>query len=203
MVENEVKFKVKNAKKTRNLLIKLGAKPHPNIRETDYSFDTPDGFLSRQGKLLRLRKIQKEAILTFKGPRIASRFKKREEINIKLDNFKSAKNFFCQIGFVEYFNKEKIRQSFRYGNIEITFDKLPFIGYYLEIEGRDSDILKLIKKLDFNLSEAISESYNQLFQLFSIVNQDKIKCFKERLEFSFKSEREFRRRFITKTKIKK
>jgi len=199
MVENEVKFKVKDIKKMRSLLIKLGAKPYPKTKETDYSFDTPDGFLSRQGKLLRLRKIQRQAVLTFKGPRVAARFKKREEINIKLDNFKSAKNFLCQIGFVECFNKEKIRQSFRYGNIEITFDKLPFIGYYLEIEGKDSDILKLIKKLNFNLSEAINESYNQLFQLFCIVNQDKIKCFKRRLEFSFRSEREFKKIF-TKTK---
>lgn len=195
-MENEIKFKVKEVKGILNALISLGAKVYPREREVDYSFDTLGGFLFRQGKLLRLRKIEKEAILTFKGPIIASRFKKRKEINIKLNDFKSAFSFLEQVGFIGYFNKEKIRQKFTYKKIEIFLDKLPFIGYYLEIEGGEKAILNLMKRLDLDMKDAIKMSYNQLFNLFCIINQGKIKQSKKRLKFSFECEKEFKDKHI-------
>lgn len=193
-MENEVKFKVKEVKKILDLLANLGAKRHPKEQETDYSFDTPDGFLSRQGKLLRLRKIRNKALLTFKGRVIVSRFKKREEMNIELNDFSAIWKLLHQIGFIGSFSKEKVRQGFRCRNMDVFLDKLPFIGYYLEIEGKDRNIIDLAKKLGFlHVNEAIKESYNQLFNLFCIVNQDKIKHAKKKIEFSFKCEKEFRK----------
>ncbi len=193
MIEIEIKFKVEDPIKICNLLVRCGAKQYPKEREVDFSFDTYDRLLSRQAKLLRLRKTDKETLLTFKGPIIASRFKKREEINIRLDDFKRTQDLLNQIGFVGSFTKEKIRQRFSLKDTEVYLDRLPFIGYYLEIEGRDKNILNLSKRLKLDMTEAIKESYNQLFNLFCIINQEKIKKFKKKLEFSFKCEREFKR----------
>lgn len=194
-MENEVKFKVKEIKRLKDLLISGRTKEYAKEKEVDYSFDTQDRYLVRHGKLLRLRKKGKEALLTFKGPMLISRFKKREELNIGLKDFKTAWHLLDCVGFEGCFNKEKIRQRFKYRGVELFLDRLPFIGYYLEIEGKDKDILKIVKILKFDIKQAIKESYNQLFNLFCIVNQNKIKQFKKRLEFSFKCEREFRQIF--------
>ncbi len=202
-MENEVKFKVKEVKKISDLLGKVGAKQYPKTIQVDYSFDTPDGLLSRQGKLLCLRKTQHNAVLTLKGPIVNSRFKKREEMNIELDDFKRTFSLLNQIGLIASFDKEKIRRGFKCKNTEVYLDKLPFIGYYLEIEGKDKDILSLIGQLGLDISGAIKESYSQLFNLFCIINQNKIKHFRKKLEFSFKCEREFKRYVSTKSKIRK
>ncbi|MBU0693935.1 MAG: class IV adenylate cyclase [Candidatus Omnitrophica bacterium] len=206
-MENEIKFKVTEVKRICSLLIKLGAKQCPKVSEIDYSFDTPDGQFSRGGKLLRLRKREKETVLTFKGPIISSRFKKRQEINIKLGDFKITSCLLEQIGFVGHFNKEKIRQVFKYKNLEICVDKLPFIGCYLEIEGGEKAIVAFMKKLDLDIKDAIKESYNQLFNLFCIINQGRPcipagrsacrrgrrgKQFGKKLEFSFRCEKKLR-----------
>ena len=194
-MENEVKFKVKEVKKISQRLVNIRAKQYPKARQIDYSFDTPDSFLSRQGKLLRLRKTEDAAVLTLKGPIIASRFKKRAETNIELDDFKTVFSLLRQIGFLGSFSKEKIRQRFSYKDIGAYLDKLPFIGYYLEIEGKDRDILNFIERLGLDRSEAIKESYAQLFNLFCIINQNKIRHFRKKLEFSFRCEREFKNIF--------
>lgn len=197
-VENEIKFKVGNVKEVRSDLLRLKPEEYIQIKEIDYSFDMQEGFLSHQGKLLRLRRIGKKTVLTFKGPRILSRFKKREEINISFSEFRSIWQLLHRVGFVGLFTKEKIRQRFRYKNVEVCLDRLPFIGYYLEIEGKDKDITRFMAYLDLNMRDAVKESYNQLFNLFCVINQEKIKRFEKILEFSFKCEGGFKKYFSGK-----
>jgi adenylate cyclase class 2 len=192
-MENEIKFKISNPKKLCSLLVSLGARKYPKLKEEDYSFDSQDGSLSRQGKLLRLRKIGNKALLTFKGPLMKAQFKKREEINIELNDFNVAKQLLYEIGFMGKFVKEKIRQKFAYEGLDISLDKVPFIGYYIEIEGKDRKILEFIKKIGLNRKDAIRESYEQLFSLFSIVNQNKIKHLSGKLECNFKCAKRFNR----------
>ena len=186
---------------------KYRIKQYPKFKEIDYYYDSKNNSFSSQGKLLRLRKIGKDAILTFKGPVIPSRFKKREEMNMELPgfggrNFKKISNLLNEIGYLKFFNKEKIRQKFKYKNILAFLDKLPFLGYYLEIEGGNKDIVNFVKLLGLDIEKAKKETYSQLFKLFCIFNHNKIKKFHKELEFSFKSEKEFNK-FLSKCKNKK
>lgn len=190
-METEIKFKIQNKKEIVLLLLRMGAKRCRKEREVDYLFDFPKDLLMRRGGILRLRKTVSGTLLTFKGPLLSSRFKKRDEINVNVGDFIKMKNVLERIGFVGVFSKEKIREKFTCNNLEIFLDKLPFIGYYLEIEGKPCDIVGFIQKTGLPMKEAIKESYNELFHSFCMVNQRKIKKNKKKIEFSFESQKWF------------
>ena len=52
--------------------------------ETNVLFDSLKHSLRKHGKLLRIRRVRGHGLLTFKGPSIESKHKKREEIELDL-----------------------------------------------------------------------------------------------------------------------
>jgi len=187
-IENEAKFAIHDPAAFRKMLRRQGARVYPAVKEADYFFDVPRKLLAKQDKLLRLRKSPGGAIVTYKGPMRQSRFKKREEINIRVADFRQAWDLFEHVGFKGRLLKEKVRQRFVWRKIPLFLDRLPFLGYYLEIEGSDARIVRTAKSLGLDIRRAITTNYNRLFNAFCAAHRKDFPgggC----PEFSFRSEK--------------
>lgn len=136
----------------------------PRHFELNVILDTDNGLLRSAGQLLRLREANGKAIVTFKGPSIPSRHKSREEVEIEVDNAPAAIHLFESLGYRIRFRYEKYRTEYqRLGDPGIvTLDETP-VGDYFEIEGPSSWIDSVARKLGFDESQYITESYGRLY----------------------------------------
>lgn len=142
----EVEVKIRNIDK--ELIIKkiekLGAAKIFTGRVIDYRFDTPDRDLSRQGKALRIRQKGRYIYLNLKGKKKSiDNITGREEIGVKLSNFKIMHKILNELGFIKIFELNKYRTEYRLD--KITFDIDEYLGMppILEIE---SDSYEAVEK---------------------------------------------------------
>ncbi|MEW6295095.1 MAG: class IV adenylate cyclase [Candidatus Diapherotrites archaeon] len=167
MLETEIKFKVGSPAKMRKKLKGIRAKRVGKRLEQGFIFDDQKDSLKARGILLRLRKREYN-LLTLKIPsRNASRkFKVRKEIEVKVSDFSEMKALLEAMGFKVKHRYEKIRESFVFRETRIELDKLPFLGYYLEIEGKQKGIQETAKKLGLSLRDGITKNYLQIAREF-------------------------------------
>ncbi len=161
--EIEIKFKIDNPEEIREKLKSLGAVFHGKVFERNVTFDDPERDFGRGGKLLRIRDNGRVTI-TFKGkPEENSKFKKRLEIEIVSDDFEKSVRLLKELGFQEVWRYEKERETWKLGNVEIVIDLLPFIGWWMEIEGNEKEIEETAKKLGLDISKGITDTYKKIF----------------------------------------
>jgi predicted adenylyl cyclase CyaB len=162
-MEIEAKVRLKKPSKLRASLKSVGAIYIGRTLEKNWLYDYPERGLMRADKLLRVRQDVR-TILTFKGPREQSEFKKREELQMEFPDVSHAKSLLEAVGFVSWFYYEKIRETWRLGACEVVLDDLPELGLFVEVEAATTDgIESVIKKLKLK-RELISLSYVELFQ---------------------------------------
>ncbi|HEY6392057.1 MAG TPA: class IV adenylate cyclase [Bryobacteraceae bacterium] len=137
--------------------------------ETNVLFDNAKHSLRRHGKLIRIRRVGGRGLLTFKGPSLRSRHKKREEIEIEIDfpEPDRLQEIFDKIGFHPVFRYEKYRTEYaaRSADGKIMLDETP-IGNFLEIEGSASWIDRTSKLLGFKHSDYLKASYGYLYRTY-------------------------------------
>jgi adenylate cyclase class 2 len=163
-VEIEVKFYVGQLNRLVERLKALGAKEvQPRIHELNLRFDTPEGELTAQRQVLRLRKDHK-AWLTYKGPaQPGQTVGVRPEIEFEVSSFDEAKNFLKALGYQIYMLYEKYRQVYDTGEVLVMLDELPY-GCFVEIEGPDADtIQKAADLLNLDWEARCAVSYLDLF----------------------------------------
>lgn len=95
-----------------------------------------------------------------------SRFKKRPETNLPVDNAKSALELLKGLGFKKEWTYEKKREYIKIGKAIVTIDKMPVVGYFLEIEAEPKQIEKTVKLLGLDLKDGIKKGYPTLFKEF-------------------------------------
>lgn len=112
--------------------------------------------------ILRLRRVGDRAVLTFKKrfPNAAS-IKRQLEEETEVSDADATEKILARLGFKLTLIYEKRRQTWQYDATEITIDELPF-GWFVEIEGEESDIEKVEKQLALDTSCAEEETYPQL-----------------------------------------
>ncbi len=162
--EVEAKFYVPDLAGIERRLQELGARClQPRMHEINLRFDTPQGELRRQGRVLRLRK-DREVHLTYKqGRSIEGGIHTREEIEFALADFDAARRFLEALGYQVSFIYEKYRTVYLLDEVEIMLDELPY-GNFVEIEGEAEAIRVLAARLDLSLDRAIPLSYHALFE---------------------------------------
>lgn len=175
--EVEVKFKIKSPRLIEKYLKTLGAKKIFQALEKDIYYSTP--FRRRTQFTIRLRKISNEGIFTLKYPVLKERSKRYKVLNELEAVVKDADMFdkmLKKIGFKPTFFKEKFRKTYKLKQVLIAIDKLPYIGFYIEIEGAKSKIKEVLKllKLDQKKSEILT--YADIFRHYKKTqNKPKIK----------------------------
>ena len=140
--EIEVKFLVRDLSTIAGRLTRLGARlTHPRVLETNLRFDTPDGALTRDRRVLRLRQ-DAGSVLTYKGPAmIGQAVSMRQEIEFSVSDFQSARHFLEALGYQVSITYEKYRTMYALGDLVVTLDEMPF-GSFIEIEGPDAESIQ-------------------------------------------------------------
>jgi adenylate cyclase class 2 len=160
-LEVEVKFLVPDLAAFRAALLAAGAQlQQGRIYEHNIRFDNAwNGLLSR-AKLLRLRQ-DKVARLTFKGEpleTVKSEVKVREELEIEVSDFATMAVILERIGFEQRQVYEKYRETFRFEEVEVVLDEMPF-GDFVELEGEEQAIRRAADKLALDWSRRILDNY--------------------------------------------
>jgi len=167
--EIEAKLKVDSLQEIKSRLAELGAEFLEEQLQTDYFFDEADKPLIKADKCLRLRRQQTgdgvKFLLTYKGARKKSRFKKKEEIEIELRDVASTESILSALGWKRVLVFGKKRQLWRLGECEVALDELPSLGTFVEIEGpNDRKIAEVQKNLGLSDLPHIPESYPALME---------------------------------------
>lgn len=187
-MECEVKFKIEDKKEILKKLQSLGAQDLGKNLESDTYYGLGE-------KSVRIRKINKdkEGFITVKKlVETDSRAKIKEEIETKVSDIEKAVKILEELGFSAVKRKEKIRHTFKLGNVFVLIDKLPFMGYFVELEAAsEKDIKNLTKKLGFDYNQASGESYDNIFFKYYIKNARRFKDTKVNIIPVFESEKQF------------
>ncbi len=163
--ELEAKFYVRGLESVEKRLQDLGAVlVQERTHEYNLRFDTPDQDLTRNVKVLRLRKDTANR-MTYKGPGVMlGGVRLRQEIEFEVSDFENAQAFLEALGFEVDMIYEKYRAVYDLGGVLVTLDEMPF-GYFVEIEGPNSaQIHAVCQQLNLNWAARINDSYAALFQ---------------------------------------
>jgi adenylate cyclase, class 2 len=163
--EIESKFYVRDLSRIETRLKVLGAACLvPRGFEYNLRFDNHQNSLSRQGKVLRLRRFD-DVRLTFKGPGMRSdNALSRTEIELVVTDFDQAQQFLEGLGYRVVAVYEKYRAMYALNNAVITLDELPY-GNFIEIEAENPAMInEMARQLDLNPDAAVPFSYQGLFE---------------------------------------
>ncbi len=156
-MEIEAKFKVASHEAVRGRLSELDAKRVGQVLETNHIFDDPTHSLLAGGCGLRVRKCESEKVgkaepkapftgtMTFKGPIHPGPLKKREEIEVRVDQPDAAVRILESLGFVGALRFEKRRETWELDNCLVELDELPHLGTFIEIEGPDEERIREVQ----------------------------------------------------------
>jgi adenylate cyclase, class 2 len=161
-IEIEKKFRLSDEQRRVVLqrLEKIGARFRKEEFEENTLYD--GNSLIKEESILRLRRIGKLAILTFKQRLPAnSAIKRRREDETRIEDAEAMDAILDGLGFTRALVYEKRRQTWALGNAEITIDELPF-GYFMEIEGTEDDIRDVERRLNIKGLRAVHTTYPQL-----------------------------------------
>lgn len=167
MLEIEIKSRCDNHDVIKEKIISLGGEFSRTIDEEDIYFNHPCRNFIDTDEALRIRRIDYEYFVTYKGPRIgSSKTKTRYEAETSIGDFDIFKDILLKNGYIEGGIVSKTRSIYKIKekNIEICLDTVQGLGKFIEIEkiGEDKDaieseIFNLAEQ--FNLKKFISESY--------------------------------------------
>ena len=163
--ENEIKLAVPDLKFARRKLHEAGFTiSKRRVFESNVVFDTPRLTLRTASKLLRLRMVGKETIVTFKGKPAIARHKSREELELNVENAATIGAIFERLGFRPVFRYEKYRTEYRQqrGGGVATLDETP-VGLYLELEGTPPWVDRTAHRMGFTEQDYITASYGRLY----------------------------------------
>jgi len=113
-----------------------------------------------------VRAVSGKYLLTYKGRRLDSQTKTREEIEIKVDN--KIFDILKALTFSKVRSIEKQRGFYRWDNLKIFLDKVEGLGEFLEIEGDSwqskEKIFQFLEELGIQRNRLIRKSYLELIQ---------------------------------------
>lgn len=181
MIEVEVKAKIDNFDDIIERLNKLNAEKTKTEYQEDIYFNSPVCDFANTDEALRIRKTKSEnyerLYITYKGPKIDSKSKTREEVEMEIEDENKCKKIFENLGFKEVRTVIKNRTYYKIDNFEISLDDIKGLDPYMEIEITLEDnsdyneaqesIFEMFKKLE------ITDGFERTSYLELLENKDK------------------------------
>ncbi len=136
--------------------------------EQDVYFAHPCRDFAQTDEALRIRRDAEEVTVTYKGPKVDSETKSREEIKLKVDDFEAAREILEKLGFKAVAEVKKLRRIYGLGEAIICLDEVEGLGKYVEIEVEAENIevkekvFQIAERLGYSRNESIRESYLEL-----------------------------------------
>lgn len=162
--EIEIKLPVQDLAAVREKLRARGARqltePHS---ESNDLYDQADGSVAKSGRVLRLRRTEHGATLTYKGPaRFEDGTKTREERETAVSDPNEMESILAALGFHRRFRYEKRREEWSLDDCVIALDETP-IGTFAEVEGDPAAIRRVLQHLVLDPAESLPYSYTELY----------------------------------------
>ena len=85
-------------------------------------------------------------IITMKGPLQKGEFKTREEIEFTASDAEAVRAIFENMGYQTSLSFEKRRESWSMGGCEVDLDELPYLGNFVEIEGKTEAAIEAVRE---------------------------------------------------------
>lgn len=159
-IEKKYKLDKKRMIELAAKLIELRAKFTYETFEENYLHK--GGILDERMAVLRLRKSDRETLLTYKEKTgVEGDFKHQIEFETEVTDVEATEAIIEKLGYTLAIVYEKHRKAWEYGDVEIVLDELPF-GHYMEIEGEIDDITKMEKLLKIADLEIEARGYPRL-----------------------------------------
>lgn len=161
-IEIEKKYRLTKRQRDQILqrLSELGAKAEGEVFEENTLFGGEALELGRC--VLRLRRVGKKAILTYKERfPSADSIKRQREDETTVGNADAMEAILDALGFAPRLVYEKRRATWKLDDAEIVVDELPF-GLFMEIEGPEAAIKDVERKLAIKGLRAELQTYPQL-----------------------------------------
>lgn len=132
MIEIEVKVRADHSK-AFPILKKIGAVKLGVEDQSDTYFAAPHRDFAKTDEALRIRSLDGQAVLTYKGPKLDGISKTREEFETPVDEVTTIQILHA-LGFSEAGVVRKKREVFRTGEITVCLDAVEGLGEFLEVE---------------------------------------------------------------------
>lgn len=192
--EIEIKLRIRDEEALRKSLKRLGARAVHGARtrmwQHNILFDTPQGHLAKQGRLLRIRterpsgpwpngkRTPEQVLVTMKlaVPRSGNfenqgrpRYRVREEREVRVADAPTLTKIFEGLGLAGWFQYERYRTTFKLPSAKkwakgllIEVDETP-IGTFVELEGPPEAIDQGARELGFSKRDYILKNYLVLY----------------------------------------
>lgn len=163
--EYEVKFS--NIKKNiiRKKLRKIGAEMiRSEYLQKRIVFHFPNEYKQKRS-WVRIRDEGNKITMAFKAIVNYNEIEGQKEIELEVDNFKTAEDFLSAVGCRKKAYQENKRELWNINNVEIAIDEWPFLEPFIEIEGRsEKEVKEIAKKLGFDYSKKVLGSVAVLYR---------------------------------------
>ncbi len=168
MLEIEVKARAdhKNAKEK---LSDIGAEMIGVQHHLDTYFNAPHRDFTNTDEALRIRSVNGRSVMTYKGKKLDTVSKTREEFETQVDGG-NARNILLALGFEEAGLIRKTREVFTYNDLIICLDSVEGIGEFIEVEKiaesnielHREQIFTFLEKLGIGEKDSIRTSYLEM-----------------------------------------
>ncbi len=165
MIEVEVKAKIRSFDEMRKKLDEIDAVKVKTEHQEDRYFNSPVRDFAQTDEALRIRETKSDEkhnlFITYKGPKIDTKSKTREEVEMEIEDADKATKIFENLGFKEVRTVVKDREYYNYENYEISLDNVHGLEPYMEIE------ISLEDNSDYSKAQ---ESIFELFEKLGITD---------------------------------
>ncbi|WP_340820087.1 class IV adenylate cyclase [Methanolobus sp. WCC4] len=139
MLEIEVKARADH-QQAKELLTDMGAHFIGVQHHSDTYFNAPHRDFGNTDEALRIRSVDGRSVMTYKGKKLDTVSKTREEFETDVDGG-NTRSILLALGFYESGVVKKIREVFKYEDMTICLDSVEGLGEFMEVEiGAESDI---------------------------------------------------------------
>ena len=162
--EIEIKLRFDSADRARHRIEELGATRVTQRRfESNVLFDREHQPLKPARRMLRVRRVGAESLLTYKGPVSGEtqRHKVRVEHETAVADPDALVRLLEGLGFFPAYRYEKYRTLYDLGGLQICLDETP-LGCFVELEGDPSAIDAAARRMGFSTADYVVESYREL-----------------------------------------
>jgi adenylate cyclase class 2 len=142
MLEVEAKAHLDDPQAAVRRLIDMGAREVFYSVQRDTYYRHPGRDFAATDEALRIREEEGRAILTYKGPKVDTETKTREELEVTLVDHKAMGTLLLRLGFEPVAVVEKHRRGFRLGELEVDVDEVKGLGHFLEVESKGEGALE-------------------------------------------------------------
>ena len=163
MVETEVKLRTDDFEGVRARLGSLGARLKERVEEErDVLFRSAADPHALDGQVLRLRLVDGEGWLTWKGEsRFSGGVKRREEVQTRVGDAAAMRELLERLGYEASLEFGKRREYWDVRGLTVSLDELPW-GRYVEVEGEADELERVVEELGLSGAERVEEGYPQL-----------------------------------------